>query len=87
VSQKITYYTILGDSDNQPRGLVRRIETENGFTDEALRENLNWTFTPVLVEWERGDFADELIEVSHEQASKILAYFRAKWAGDPQHGD
>jgi hypothetical protein len=31
------------------------------------------------VEWERGDFGDELVEVSHEQASKIIEYFRERW--------
>ena len=31
------------------------------------------------VEWERGDFADELVEVSHEQADKIIGYFREQW--------
>ena len=36
-------------------------------------------FTPVIVEWERGDFADELVELSHEQASKIIEYFREQW--------
>ena len=30
----------------------------------------------------RGDFDDELIEVGHEQASKIIEYFRQKW-GQP----
>jgi hypothetical protein len=31
------------------------------------------------VEWERGDFEDELVEVSHEQASRIIEYFRGRW--------
>ena len=34
---------------------------------------------PLIVEWERGDFEDELVGVSHEQASKIIEYFRMKW--------
>ena len=35
----------------------------------------------MIVEWERGDFADELVEVSHEQAEKIVQYFREHWNG------
>jgi hypothetical protein len=33
----------------------------------------------VIVEWQHGSFDDELIEVSHGQASKILDYFRGRW--------
>jgi len=33
----------------------------------------------LIAEWERGDFEDELVEVRHEQASKIIEYFRQKW--------
>ena len=78
---KIIYYAIVGGDrtvDN-PYGLVRRLEHDDGSSDEALRKDFSWRFTPVIVEWERGDFADELVEVSHEQASKIIEYFRQKW--------
>ena len=33
----------------------------------------------MIVEWERGDFANELVEVSHEQADEIIQYFRQQW--------
>jgi hypothetical protein len=51
----------------------------NGFTDEGLRKDFSWAFTPAIVEWKHGDFADELVEVSHEQAEKIIGYFRERW--------
>ena len=78
---KITYYVIVGGSNtvDNPRGLVRRLEHEDGPLDEALRDDFSWKSTPVIVEWERGDFDDELVEISHEQASKIIEYFRQKW--------
>jgi hypothetical protein len=81
VPNKITYYAIVGGSNtvNNPRGLVRRLEHDDGPSDEALRDDLSWKFTPVIVEWERGDFDDELIEVSHEQADEIVRYFRREW--------
>jgi len=78
VPDKITYYAIVGDRNtiDNPRGLVRRLEDDDGSSEEALQEDFSWKFTPVIVEWERGDFDDELIEVSHEQANKIIEYFR-----------
>ena len=80
---KITFYAITGGSNTvkNPRGLVRRLEFDgDGFTDEGLRVDFSWKFTPVIVEWEHGDFDDELVEVSHERASEIIEYFRREWA-------
>jgi hypothetical protein len=78
---KITFYAIVGgrSSLDNPRGLARRLETDSGIMDEAMRQDFSWSFTPVIVEWERGDFADELVEVSHGQAEKIIGYFREQW--------
>jgi hypothetical protein len=79
---KITFYAIVdGDTTaERPLGLLRRLEyDEGGFTDEGLRRDFSWDFTPLIVEWERSNFGDELLEVSHAQASKIIEYFREKW--------
>jgi hypothetical protein len=78
---KITYYAIVsGDRTiDNPYGLVRRLEHDNGPADEGLRQDFSWDFTPLIVEWENGEFEDELVEVSHEQASKIIEYFRERW--------
>ena len=79
---KITYYAIVDDRTtvDRPYGLLRRLEFDgDGFTDEGLRQDFSWDFTPLIVEWKRGDFHYELVEVSHAQASKIIEYFREKW--------
>jgi hypothetical protein len=78
---KITYYAIVsGDRTiDNPYGLLRRLEHDDGPSDEGLRRDFSWDFTPLIVEWERGDFGQELVEVSHEQASKIIEYFRSRW--------
>jgi hypothetical protein len=79
---KITFYAIVDEqtSIDRPYGLLRRLEFDgNGFTDEGLRRDLSWSFTPIIVEWQRSDFDDELVEVTHTQASKIIEYFREKW--------
>jgi hypothetical protein len=78
---KITYYAVtnvMRTVDN-PYGLVRRLESGRGFSDETLRKDFSWIFTPVIVEWENGNFDDELVEVSHGQAEKIIEYFRRRW--------
>ena len=79
---KITYYAVVAADrtiDN-PYGLVRRLETDWGFTDEGLRRDFSWVATPAIAEWQRGDLGQELTEVSHEQADKIIQYFRQRWA-------
>jgi hypothetical protein len=79
---EITYFAIIAEDrtvDN-PFGLVRRLEHDGGLADEGLRRDFGWEFTPVIVEWEHGSFDDELVEVSHEQAEKIIQYFRERWA-------
>jgi hypothetical protein len=82
MANKITYYAIIAEhrtADN-PFGLVRRLEHDDGPADEGLRRDFGWEFTPVIVEWEHGSFDDELVEVSHAQAEKIIQYFRERWA-------
>jgi hypothetical protein len=84
--EKITYYAIVGGNrtvDN-PYGLLRRLEHTDGPADEGLRRDFSWSFTPLIVEWEHGDLEDELIEVSHEQADKIIEYFRGRWGAQGQ---
>ena len=60
---KITYYVIVGGSNtvHNPRGLVRRLEHKDGPSDKALRDDFSWKSTPMIIEWERGDFDDELV--------------------------
>jgi len=87
VSDKITFYAVIGGdrTTGNPYGLVRRLEfDEDGFTDEGLRKDFSWAFTPAIVEWKRGDLGQELVEVSHAQAQEIIQYFRDHWGGQPQ---
>jgi hypothetical protein len=78
---KITYYAVIGGDrtiDN-PYGLVRRLEHDDGPSDEGLRKDFSWAFSPAIVEWKHGDLDDDLVEVSHAQATKIIEYFRSRW--------
>jgi hypothetical protein len=78
---KITFYAVIGGDrtvDN-PYGLVRRLQTDWGLADEGLRKDFSWKFTPAIVEWQRGDLGQELVEIDHQQAEKIIEYFRGRW--------
>ncbi len=82
MSNKITFYAILGPGTtvDRPLGLIRRLEYDDGWEDEGLRQDMSWKFTPLLVEHEHGNAEEDLVEVSHEQASRIVQYFREKFA-------
>jgi hypothetical protein len=81
VAGAITYYAVIAGNrtiDN-PYGLVRRLEHDDGPSDEGIRNDFSWAFSPVIAEWERGGLEHDLVEVSHAQASKIIEYFRTQW--------
>ena len=84
VSDAITYFAIVGRGAtlDEPLGLVRRLKHDNGRLDESLGEDLSWRWTPVIAEWEHDSYGNELVEVSHAQADKIIQYFRQKFAAD-----
>jgi hypothetical protein len=78
----ITYYAVITDNrtiDN-PHGLVRRLEHDDGPSDESMRTDFSWAVSPMIAQWERGSLRHQLVEVSHAQASKIIEYFRMRWA-------
>jgi hypothetical protein len=84
MTNKITFFAIVGRGAtvDRPLGLVRRLQYDNGWEDEVLRRDFSWRRSPLIVEWERGSYDKELVEVSHEQASRIVQYLREKFA-DP----
>lgn len=84
MANQITYWAILGGGStvDRPQGLLRRLEHDDGPEDEGLNvnEDLSWSRTSLLIEAEHGNGEEELVEVSHEQASKIVQYFRDRLA-------
>jgi hypothetical protein len=77
-----TYYAIIDHraTREDPAGIARRRPLEaGGFRDEALDRNMNWQFTPVIVEWKRAESTDDLVEISADEAERIIERFRAKW--------
>ena len=83
MANKITYYAIVsgGATIDRPQGLLRRLEHDNGPEDEALYKDMGWRWTSLIAEHEYGSTDEDLVQVSHEQASKIVEYLREKFAG------
>lgn len=82
---EVTYYAIIDyrSSREKPAGIARRrVLPSGGFNDEALNRALEWEFTPLIVAWKRAESTDDLVEISEEEANRIVEHFRAKWAGN-----
>jgi hypothetical protein len=78
----IKYYAIIDyrSTRAEPAGLARRRTLDTGgFHDEALGGDLTWHFSPIIVEWKRAESTDDLVEVSEEEAERIIAGFRERW--------
>lgn len=81
----ITYYAIMDyrSTPKDPAGLARRRVLDTGeIYDEALNRALEWEFTPLIAEWRRAESTDDLVEVSEEEAGRIIEGFRARWQGE-----
>ena len=81
---KVTYYAIVDDlsSREEPAGVIRRIEHENGEHDEAFTRSLEWKRSASLYAHERGNADAEFYEITEDEADQIVARIRAKVAGE-----
>jgi hypothetical protein len=84
MSAKVTYYAIVTSRSglDNPAGVLRRSYLESGGRrDEAFTRDLIWEQSSSLVSAERGDLQNEFIEISEEEAERIVARIRASVAG------
>jgi hypothetical protein len=79
MAEKITYYAMTPSTRNEPMGIARRREHDNGSRDEALWKDLEWHASASIVEWERGESSDDLREISEEDANRLIEHFRERW--------
>jgi hypothetical protein len=81
VRRTVSYFAIVDfdETIDNPSGLVRRTEDDEGFSDESLRRDLSWGHSSAIVSWERGEGAP-LIEVSAEDAERLIEQFRQRWS-------
>ncbi|MGO8887754.1 MAG: hypothetical protein ACLPUO_04710 [Streptosporangiaceae bacterium] len=83
MTDSLVYYAIVDHRSTRqdPAGIARRRQLqEGGFRDEALNIDLNWRFTPLIVEWKRAESTDDLVEVPEEEAQQIIERLRERWA-------
>jgi len=81
---KVTYYAVVNDlsSRDHPAGVFRRTYTDDGGrSDEAFTRNLRWEYSTSLISAERGDLANEYIEITEDEANQIVERIRAKVTG------
>jgi hypothetical protein len=82
VAETVRYYAMLlgGRTIENPSGLARRRLFDDGSVrDEALGRDFIWAHNPGLAGWERGDLTTTYVEISDDDAERIVERFRAKW--------
>ncbi|MGH3281036.1 MAG: hypothetical protein ACRDNW_18145 [Trebonia sp.] len=80
MADKITYYAIIDGSSTRdhPAGVLRRVENDEGDTDEVFSRNLQWEFSALLYSAERGDLTNDFAEITEEEANRIVDRIRAQ---------
>jgi hypothetical protein len=81
---KVTYYAVVDDlsSRERPAGVFRRTYTEDGGrSDEIFTRDLAWEFSPELISAERGNLQYEFVEITPDEANRIVARIRAEVTG------
>ena len=82
MTDKITYYAMIDEdsSRDRPRTVLRRIESNQGQTDEMFSRHLQWEFSPLMRTAEHGDISNDFTEISEAEADQIVARIRASTA-------
>jgi hypothetical protein len=81
---EITYYAIVDDhsSREEPGGVLRRVEDDNGEYDEEFGSDLAWTRSWLLYSYERGNMDAEFYEITEDDANRILEQIRRAVTGE-----
>jgi hypothetical protein len=84
MTRKTTYYSIVDDfsSREEPGGVIRRIEDDNGEYDEEFGRDLAWTRSWLLYSHERGNMDAEFFEISEDEADRIVERIRRAVGGE-----
>ncbi len=78
MTEKIAYYAMIDEatSRDHPRTVLRRVENDEGETDEMFSRDLKWEFSPLMYSAERGDTMLEFVPISEQEAERIVARIR-----------
>lgn len=80
MNERISYYAIVDDrsSREQPAGVLRRVEDEEGERDEAFGRDLQWGRTSLLYSAERGNGDHEFVPIAEDEAMRIVERIRSE---------
>jgi hypothetical protein len=80
MTDKITYYAMIDEdtSREKPRTVLRRVETDEGQTDELFSRDLTWERSPLLHAANRGDTMLDFAEITKDEADQIVDRIRAQ---------
>jgi hypothetical protein len=79
----VTYYAVIDQFSgrDRPAGLFRRTYFETGGrSDEAFTTSLVWERSATLVSAERGDLENEFVEITEDEAQRLMEQLRARWS-------
>lgn len=82
MAEKITYFAIIDETSShaRPSGVIRRVENDEGETDQVFSRDLSWEFSPLLYSAENGDLTNEFTEISEDEANQIVERIKAEAA-------
>ena len=85
---QITYYAIVDDYSTraEPAGVLRRTVTDQGQNDEQFGNDLEWSYSPLLYSYKRGNMDNKLYEITEDEANRIVERIRRTVTGDQQRG-
>jgi len=66
---------------DEPAGVLRRTETDQEQSDEQFGHDLEWTYSPLLYSYERGNMDNKFYEITEDEANQIVARIRRTVAG------
>lgn len=80
MNDKITYYAMIDEdtSRENPRTVLRRVENDEGQTDELFSRNLTWERSSLLHAANRGDIMLDFTEITEAEATRIVARIRTQ---------
>jgi len=89
MTESVSHYAIIGGGRTaaNPSGLARRRYTSSGRIDEALSRDMSWEPTSAITQWEYGNLAGELVEISEADAVQLIERFRERWGAQQGPGE
>lgn len=81
MTDSVTYYAIVNEfsSREEPAGVFRRTCLgDGGMEDEAFSRDMAWERSWLLASAERGDTANDFVEITEDEANQIVERFRGQ---------